>query len=313
MAKDPYETLGVPRTASADEIKRAFRKLAKKHHPDLNPGNAAAEARFKAASAANELLSDPEQRAKFDAGEINAEGQPTERAFYKQYAEGEQGRRYRGGAAGGGDDEAFSDIFSELFRKGGGGAGGEAGFGGGRAFRGQDQHFSITIPFVEAAVGGTRRVSLPEGKALDIAIPAGLRDGQTIRLRGQGHSGWNGGPPGDALIEVSVAPHPFFRREENDIHLDLPVTVAEAVLGGKVSVPTLTGQVSLTIPHHSDSGRKLRLRGKGIPAHGTSEAGDLYVTLKLVVGTPDEGLEQALRAWAERHPSDPRAHLVEGA
>jgi DnaJ-class molecular chaperone len=308
MAQDPYETLGIPKTASAEQIKKAYRKLAKKHHPDLNPGNEAAEARFKAASSANELLSDPERRARFDRGEIDAEGQPTERAFYRQYAEGEQAGRYRNAGA---EDDAFGDIFSELFRQAGGRGG--AGGAGGRAFRGQDQHFALTIPFREAALGGSHHITLPEGRSLDVAIPPGLRDGQTIRLRGQGHAGFNGGPAGDAMIEVSVAPHPFFRRDGEDIHIDLPVTVAEAVLGGKVNVPTLSGPVSLTVPRHSDAGKKLRLRGRGIPAHGDRPAGDLYVTLHLVAGSPDAALEDALRGWAERHPIDPRAHLQEGA
>ena len=307
MAQDPYQTLGIPKTATAEQIKAAYRKLAKKHHPDLNPGNAAAEATFKAASAANELLSDPERRARFDRGEIDAEGQPTERTFYRQYAEGDQAGRYRSAGA---EDDAFGDIFSELFRQAGKSGGQGA---NGRAFRGQDRHFSLTIPFREAALGGSHRITLPEGRSLDVTIPPGLRDGQTIRLRGQGHAGFNGGPAGDAMIEVSVALHPFFRREGDDIHIDLPVTVAEAVLGGKVNVPTLSGPVSLTIPHHSDAGRKLRLRGRGIPAHGDRPAGDLYVTLQLVAGPPDAALEDALRAWAERHPTDPRAHLQEAA
>jgi DnaJ-class molecular chaperone len=308
MAKDPYATLGVQRTATADDIKAAFRKLAKKHHPDLNPGNKTSEAKFKAASAANELLSDPEKRARFDRGEIDAEGQATAPPGYRHYAEGEQAGRYRGGGT---EDDAFGDIFADLFRQAGGGPGG--GGRGARPARGEDQHFSLTIPFTEAALGGTRRITMPEGRGLDVAIPPGVRDGQTIRLRGQGHPGWNGGPPGDALIEVGVAPHAFFRRDGDDIHLELPVTVAEAVLGGKVDVPTLSGKVSLTVPPHSDAGRKLRLRGKGIPAHGQRPAGDLYVTLKLVVGTPDTELEDALRAWAERNSADPRAHMQEGA
>lgn len=304
MAKDPYETLGVARDASAEQIKSAFRKLAKKHHPDLNPGSTAAEARFKAASAAHELLSDPERRAKFDRGEIDAEGQPTERAFYRQYAEGDQGHAFRQAAGG---DEAYADIFADMFGRAGG-AHGPQGHGD-RAFRGPDQYFSLTIPFVEAALGGVRHLTLPEIGAVDVNIPPGVRDGQTIRLRGKGHAGFNGGVPGDALIDVSVEPHKFFTRDGNDIHLDLPVTVAEAVLGAKVNVPTLTGPVSLTIPHHSDAGKKLRLRGKGIPAHGHRHAGDLYVTLRLVAPRPDEALEAALQAWSARHTINPRAHM----
>ena len=312
MVKDPYSTLGIARTASQDDIKAAFRKLAKKHHPDLNPGNDAAEATFKAAAAAHDLLSDPERRAAFDRGEIDASGKPSERAFYRHYAEGREGARYQSPGA---DDPAFADIFADLFSRAGG-RGGAAGAPGGqtaRPMRGQSVQARLVITFVEAALGGSRRITLQEGKALEITIPVGTEDGQTLRLRGQGEAGWNGGPSGDLLIEISVAPHPVFRREGDDIHLDLPVTVAEAVLGAKVEVPTLTGPVSLTVPRHSDRGRRLRLRGRGIPAQGGRPAGDLYVTLQLVVGQPDQELEAALAAWAERHKEDPRAALMEGA
>lgn len=302
MAQDPYAVLGVPKDASPEAIKAAFRKLAKKHHPDLNPGNTAAETRFKAATAAHELLSDPERRAKFDRGEIDGEGQPMARQFYRDYGEAEGGARYRQSAPGGGD---FHDIFADLFRGAGGGAG-----QGSRPFRGQDQSFSLTVSFTEAALGGQRRLALPEGRTLDVAIPPGLLDGQVLRLRGQGPAGWNGGPPGDILIEVSVAAHPDFTRDGNDIHLDLPVTVAEAVLGGKIAVLTLNGPVTLTVPPHSDGGKRLRLRGRGVPAHAGHAAGDLYVTLRLVTGTPDAELEAALRAWSARHNEDPRAALA---
>jgi DnaJ-class molecular chaperone len=311
MAQDPYKVLGVPKDASADAIKAAFRKLAKKHHPDLNPGNAAAELRFKEATAANELLSDPEQRAKFDRGEIDGAGQPSERQFYRQYADGEPGARYRGAGA----DPDLHDIFADMFGQAqGGGRGPRGGQGGGpgrsaRPVRGQDQTYALTVPFIEAAVGGSRRITLPEGRTLDVAIPVGLQDGQTLRLRGQGQAGWNGGPPGDVLIEMSVSPHPLFRREGDDVIADIPVTTAEAVLGGKIAVPTLTAPVTLTVPPRSDAGKRLRLRGRGIPAHGDRPAGDLYVVLKIITGTPDAELEAALRAWQERHPEDPRAGL----
>ncbi len=306
MAQDPYSILGIARTASADDIKAAFRKLAKKHHPDLNPGNAAAEAKFKAAAAANDLLSDPERRAAFDRGEIDAEGKPSERAFYRQYADAQEGARY--GSANP-DHEAFSDMFADLFGRGPGGPTGGRN-GSARAVRGQHVRAQLSVPFVAAARGGSHRITLPDGRTVDVAIPVGTRDGQTLRLRGQGEAGWNGGPNGDLLIEVSVEPHPFYRREGDDIHLDLPVTVAEAVLGAKVTVPTLTGPVSLTVPRHSDHGRRMRLKGRGVPAHGGRPDGDLYVTLHLVVGKPDAALEQALQGWAERHKQDVRAHMV---
>ena len=311
MPTDPYQTLGLPKTATQDEIRAAFRKLAKKHHPDLNPGNAAAETRFKAASAANDLLSDPDTRAKFDRGEIDADGKPAERAFYRQYAEGEQGARYRrpgpGQRPGPAADEGMHDIFAEMFRNHQGGGGG----GQPRQARGQDRQYTLTVSFLEAASGASRRITLPDGRTLDVTIPPGLSDGQTLRLRGQGDAGWNSGPAGDALIEISVTPHPFFRREGEDIHLDIPVTVAEAVLGAKIAIPTLSGPVTMTVPPHSDAGRRLRLRGRGIPAHGTIPAGDLYATLTLVVGgKPDEALEAALRTWSEQKHDDPRAALL---
>jgi DnaJ-class molecular chaperone len=317
MAQDPYQTLGVDKSASQDDIRRAFRKLAKKHHPDLNPGNAQAEARFKAASTAHDILSDPETRAKFDRGEIDADGKPAERAFYRQYAEGEGGARYRrpGPGAAPGAEDGLHDIFTEMFRHAQPGRGGNAGgFGAGagaRPLRGTDRQYSLAVSFLEAAAGAQRRLSLPDGRTLDITIPPGLEDGQTLRLRGQGDAGWNNGPAGDALIEVSVTPHPFFRREGHDIHLDLPVTVAEAVLGAKIAVPTLTGPVTLTIPPHSDAGKRMRLRGRGIPAHGTRPVGDLYATLRLTVGAPpDAALEAALKAFAAKPHEDPRAALL---
>jgi DnaJ-class molecular chaperone len=306
MPQDPYSTLGVPRTATQDDIKAAFRKLAKKHHPDLNPGNEAAEQKFKAASAANELLSDPERRAAFDRGDIDAEGKPSERAFYRQYADAQEGRRYQ---QAGGDNAEFADMFADLFNRGGGGG---AGPGGARPIRGQHIQARLVVPFVEAALGHGTRVTLPDGRNLEVTIPAGTDDGQVLRLRGQGDAGWNGGPAGDLLLEIVVEPHEFFSREGDDIHLDVPVTVAEAVLGGKIEVPTLTGTVQLTVPHHSDTGKRMRLRAKGIPPHAGRPHGDLYVTLRVMVGHPDTELEEALAAWAKRHPNNPRKRMMEG-
>ena len=175
--------------------------------------------------------------------------------------------------------------------------------------RGQDQRYQLSVSFIEAALGASRRLTLPDGRTLDVAIPAGLESGQTLRLRGQGAAGWNGGQPGDALIEVDVADHPFFERDGDNIQLELPVTAGEAALGAKVAVPTPAGPVNLSIPRHSDSGRQLRLRGRGIPAHAGRPAGDLYVTLRIVLGVPDDALEAALAAYYERQPLDPRAHM----
>jgi len=314
MADDPYETLGVSRDADQAAIRKAYRDLAKKHHPDLNPGNKAAEAAFKTVSAANELLSDPEKRAAFDRGEIDASGQPRpERAGWRDFAETAAGSRYRpqtgGGTSGhpaggwGASEEELGDIFSSIFGEGMG-----AGRSGPR--RGADERYALRIDLLDAVGGATRRLTLPDGRVLDVKIPAGLEDGQTLRLRGRGAPGRQGGPAGDALIEVSVAPHPFFRREGQDIRLDLPVTLREAVLGGRITVPTPGGPVSMTVPAHSDTGRTLRLRGRGVPAHGELLAGDLFVTLRVVLGEPDPELDAFLAGGKARVQPDPRADML---
>ena len=313
-ADDPYAILGVKRDASAEEIRSAYRKLAKKYHPDLNPGNKEAEARFKAISAANELLSDPEKRTRFDRGEIDASGQERpERAAYRRYAEGAQGAKYY--QESGVSEDDFGDIFADLFRQQ---AGRGRGPGGGRTFRmrGADRAFTLTVDFLEAARGAKKRLDFGPmdsggGQTLDVTIPAGVTDGQILRLKGKGEPGLGGGPPGDALIEVHVAPHPFFRRVGNDIRLELPITLAEAVLGGKITVPTISGTVSMNVPKGSDTGTVLRLKGRGIaPAGGP--AGDEYVTLKIVLGEQktDSELETFLKDWAPRHPFDPRRAMV---
>lgn len=310
-AEDPYQTLGVARDATEDQIRRAYRKLAKQHHPDLNPGNKEAEERFKAVSAANELLSDPEKRARFDRGEIDASGQERpERRYYRQHAETGAGGKY-GPAGEGFGEEEFGDIFADLF-SGRGRAGGRAG-GAGMRMRGADERYTLQVDFLDSVTGATRRLTLPDGRTLDVRIPPGIEDGQTLRLRGQGAGGWNGGPAGDALIEVRITPHPMFRREGNDIHLDLPVSLQEAVLGAKVPVPTPSGVVNLTVPKHSDAGTRLRLRGRGIAEHGNRPAGDLFVTLKVVIGQPDTALEDFLRTWKPQADFDPRKGMMEGA
>ncbi|HZS82437.1 MAG TPA: J domain-containing protein [Stellaceae bacterium] len=309
-ADDPYAILGVKRTATEAEIRRAYRKLAKEFHPDLNPGKKEAEARFKAINAAYGLLSDPEKRARFDRGEIDASGaERPERSFYRRHAEGPQGRKYHPG--GSPFEEAdlgsiFADFFAQA-RQGGAGTQGRAGF----RMRGADRSFALEIDFLEAARGAKKRISLAAGEMLDVTIPAGFKDGQVLRLNGKGEPGLGGGPAGDALVAVHVRPHPFFRREGDDIHVEVPVTLAEAVLGGKITVPTIGGPVALTIPKASDSGTVLRLRGRGIAAPGRA-AGDQYVTLKLVIGAPaDPELAAFLRDWAPRHPQDPRRKMVE--
>ncbi|MCK8787591.1 J domain-containing protein [Roseomonas sp. NAR14] len=322
-AEDPYQTLGVARDADADTIRKAYRKLAKTLHPDLNPGDKAAEERFKNVTAAYDLLSDAEKRARFDRGEIDASGQEqAPRGYYRDHAEGMSGARYRragprGGMGGGPGAEGFQggfqggfedlsdadlgDIFGDYFRARGGGSSGPR--------RGQDNLYRLEVDFLDAVRGAKRRLTLPDGRDLDVNIPVGLTDGQVLRLRGQGSPGANGGPAGDAMIEVHIRPHRFFRREGNDIHLDLPVTYAEAVLGAKVSVPTPAGAVNMTVPPRSDTGKRLRLRGRGVPEHGGKPAGDLYVTLQLVLGEVDERLEEFLKGWAPAHETDPRAGM----
>jgi len=298
MAEDPYKVLGVAKTASEAEIRDAYRKLAKKHHPDLNPGNKAAEERFKTISAAHGLLSDAEQKARFDRGEIDASGQEKPRHTYRGHAEGGQGRKY-GRGRGGPDPDDLSDILGEFFN-----AQGAAGPAAGR-----DRQYVLAVSFLDAVTGATPRLSLPDGRTLDVRVPPGIEEGQVLRLKGQGDSGRAGRPAGDALIEIHIEPHPLFRRDGRDIHAEIPVTVAEAVLGARIAVPTPFGEVMLSVPRRADTGTRLRLRGKGIPAQGDRPAGDQYVTLKLVLGPVDEALERFLR----EHPQDfdPRRNLMD--
>ncbi len=300
MAEDPYTVLGVARDAPAAEIKRAFHKLAKTWHPDLNPGDKQAEARFKSITGANELLSDAERRSAFDRGEIDASGQPNQPPpNYRGYAEGAQGARYRAGNASATTEEDLGDIFGDLFGRRGR-PGGPAG--------GRDEMYKLSVALLDAVNGATKRLTLPDGRSLDVKVPPGIESGTTLRLRGKGAAGTGGGPDGDALIEVTVGEHPFFRREGDDIHLDLPVTLREAVLGAKVNAPTPRGPVAMTVPKHSDTGRTLRLRGRGVTAHGGREAGDLYVTLRVMVGAPDAALEAFLNGWTG--DADPRREMM---
>ncbi len=297
---DPYVTLGVKVDATQDDIRKAYRNLAKQHHPDLNPGNASAEDRFKKISAANEILSDAAKRARYDAGEIDAAGQERPQS-YRDYADGGDGRRYspNGPQAGGWNAEDFDDIFGSMF------GGDQRGRGTGPA-RGRDTRYAFTADFLDAVTGATPRLTLPDGRALDVKLPAGTLDGQVLRLRGQGGGGANGGNSGDALVEITVAPHRFFTRDGNDLRVELPVTLPEAVLGGPVEVPTPTGPVRMRVPAGSDTGTELRLRGRGVPAHAGQDAGNLYATLRVVLGKPDAALETFLRTWQPEHPGHPR-------
>ena len=295
----PYQVLGVKPDASADDIRKAYRKLAKQFHPDLNPGKAEAEDRFKSISAAYDLLSDAEKRGRYDRGEIDESGaERPPRGYYRSQAEGAQGWKYQ--PEGEIDLGDLEDLFAAF-----GSAGRRRGTGEGFRARGADRHFTLTIDLVIGAVGGKQRLSLAPDEWLDVTIPPGIEDGQVLRLRGKGGPGFGGGQAGDALIEVRVAPHPLFRRDGDNILLELPVSLAEAVLGARVSVPTVTGPVTMTIPKGSDTGRQLRLRGKGIQK--TSNPGDEIVTLKVVIGqSSDPELAEFLEKWAPRRPFDPR-------
>lgn len=305
MSDDLYRTLGVPKDADQAAIKKAYRKLAKSLHPDLSPGDAAKAEAFQRVGAAYDILGDPEKRRRYDAGEIDASGQERpERQFYRHYAEADAGRRYRSTA--GFDDVAdASDIFSDLFGRRGG--------GGGFSARGADLRYSLEVDFMDAALGAERTVPLPEGGTIELTIPAGLRDGQVLRLKGKGRPGLGGGPAGDALVEVTVKPHPMFERTGDDVEVELPITFDEAVLGAKVDVPTISGPVSMRIPKGASSGQRLRLKGKGIrPAR--RPAGDQIVRLKIVLPDRIDGDMEALaRRWRETVQHDPRATKGRGA
>lgn len=311
--RDPYDILGVSKGASEADIKKAFRVLAKKHHPDKHAGDAAAQKKFQEISGAYDILGDKEKRAKFDSGEIDAQGNP--RGFDPRQGGGfRPGGPFGGGRQQGPGDFHFTwnnadsdtqegfrpeDIFADLFGARGGRRGAR------QPARGEDFTVSTVISFDEAARGGTRRVMVPNGEQIDVKIPVGVKDGQQVRVKGRGGAGRNGGPPGDILIDIKVAPHPSMTRDGNDIRMDLPITLKEAVLGGKVPVETLTGTVHLSVPPNSNTGAVLRLKGKGIaPAGGT--AGDLYV--RLVVALPDKP-DDELRKFAESWKTayDPRA------
>jgi DnaJ-class molecular chaperone len=299
---DPYAALGVARDASQDEIRKAYRKLAKDTHPDLNPGKPEAEKRFKEINAANDIIGDPEKRKRFDAGEIDetgAEREP-ERHFYREYAEADPNTRYsrRTGAGGPGAQDFDYDIFSDLFGR----------RADGRAFRmpPQDLRYALEVDFLDAVKSGHKVVSMPDGKTLDITIPAGLRDGQVLRLKGQGLPG-SDGKPGDAYVEISIRPHPGFSRDGNDIQSTVPISLGEALNGASVRVDTVDGPVDLRVPKGVKEGAKLRLRGKGVP-HGKDGArGDQFVTLHIV---PPEGADDALAEfmaeWEKTHPQNPR-------
>ncbi len=302
MSDNPYEILGVAKDASADAIRKAYRKLAKKLHPDINPGDKAAEDSFKAVQVAYDLLKDPEKRARFDRGEIDASGQERARQqySYRDFADAGADHPYHS-AAGYADMGEMGGVFSDLFR----GRGRQR--GGAVHMRGRDVRYQFTVDFLDAVNGTKSRITMPDGKALDLAIPPGLPDGQTLRLKGKGEPGLGDAPAGDALVEVHVRPHGLFRRDGDNIEIDLPVSLGEAVLGGKIKVPTPDGPVTMSVPKEANSGQRLRLRGKGVPKGKGGGRGDLFVTLTIKLPDRiDDELRDLIERWSKDHAYDPR-------
>jgi DnaJ-class molecular chaperone len=311
LARDPYQELGVSRGAGEDEIRKAFRNLAKKHHPDANPGDTAAEERFKRVSAAFDILGDPDKRKKFDAGEIDADGHETGRGFGGGWSPG----GFEGGRRGHSRAETFDgvdlgDILGEMFGGRGGARGSGAGFGGGPA-RGADVRAKLEIDLEEAIAGGKKRIAFSDGRTIDVTIPKGAGEGQTLRLKGQGSPGRAG--PGDAFIELTVRPHPIFHREGDRLVMDLPVTVYDAVLGGKVEAPTPEGPVTLTVPKGANAGAMLRLKGRGLP-DAAGQRGDLLARLVITLpDKPDAELTAFAETWRAKRPYQPKAVPRRGA
>jgi DnaJ-class molecular chaperone len=320
--RDPYEVLGVPRGASAAAIKSAYRKLAKKHHPDANKNDPKSAARFAELNSANEIIGDEDKRKQFDRGEIDAEGKPRFQGFPggDPRARGGPGggfesRTFRTGGAGAGGfgGGGFEDILNSMFSGGGvrgarPGAGSTFEFDPGGIALDLDLSVAMTVSLEESVKGAEKRVRLPTGKELNVRIPAGVSAGQQIRLKGQGETA-PGHPPGDLLITVSIAPHPFFKVDGGDLRVDLPITLYEAVLGGKVRVPTLGNAVELSIPKNTSSGRIFRLKGKGLPK-AAGAAGDLFVTIRIMLPDGnDSELEALMQKWRDGHPYNPRSDL----
>jgi DnaJ-class molecular chaperone len=303
VADDLYDVLGVKKTASDKEIRSAYRALAKKLHPDLNPGDKGAEERFKTVASAYAILGNAETRKRYDRGEIDATGaERQEPRYYRQHADGDARHQYSS-TAGFEDFVDLGDLFADAFARGRGGARGE-----GMRLRGADLRYHLAVDLLDAVNGAKKRVTMPDGATLEVSIPAGIEDGQVMRLKGKGQPGYNEGPPGDALVTIEVRPHPVFRREGNNIAIELPVALHEAVLGAKVEVPTTSGRVVVSVPKGATSGQTLRLRGKGIKSR--SGTGDQLVRLQIVMPeTVDEELERFMKSWADKHAYDPRARM----
>ena len=322
--RNPYDVLGVKKGASAAEIKSAFRKLAKKHHPDANKNDPKAAARFAEVNSANEIIGDEDKRKQFDRGEIDAEGKPRFQGFpgggagpggfSRSSRDGFETFTFRSGGAGpqqgGFGGGAFDDILASMFGGAGRARGGAETFEyepGHSAMPELDLNASLGVTLEEAVHGAEKRVRLPTGKELNVKIPAGVTNGQQIRLKGQGETA-QGHRPGDLLITINIATHPFFKVDGSDLRVDLPITLYEAVLGGKIRVPTLGGAVELSIPKNTSSGRTFRLKGKGLPKTGGT--GDLFVTTKIILPDGnDSELEQLMQKWRDGHPYNPRSDL----
>jgi DnaJ-class molecular chaperone len=297
VVRNPYEVLGVATTASSADIQKAYRKLAKKLHPDLNPGDKAAEEKFKEVTGAYDLLGDADKRKRFDNGEIDATGaERPQHHFYRDFASSDDGHPYQSDS-GYADFMDSDDAFAELLRRS----------QKARANRrGQDLHYHLPIEFVDSIKGAQKRLTLPDGGTLDVTIPPGLVDGQILRLRGKGAPGTGKGGPGDALIEVEVLPDRRFTREGDDISVELPISLSEAVLGGRIRVPTPTGDVTMTVPKGSNTGTTMRLKGKGAPRHGGGH-GDEFVRLKVVLPKDsDPELEAFVSNWDKGKSLNPR-------
>jgi len=302
MMTDPYDVLGLSKAATEAQIKAAFKKLARKHHPDLRPGDTSAIARFKEITAAHDLLKDPETRRRFDAGEIDATGaeQRPQQPFYRDFAE--DGHAAQDGFP---DAATMEDFLARAFG---------AQQGRARAYpraRGQDVSYTLPVNFLDAANGAARTITLADSKTLQVTIPAGAEDRQMLRLKGQGMPGYGGGTPGDAYVELHIEPHAFFQRKDDNIHVDLPVTLREAVLGARIEVPTVAGPVAMTIPAGSNTGTVLRLKDRGLRNRKTGERGHQFITLRAVLPTESEpDLVAFLQGWTPLHPDTPRKEML---